>query len=256
VYIDSRWFECSRPPEGSQSTLFCFPHAGGNAFLYRTWQAQLPDVLVSALHLPGRGRRLAEPPFVRMEDMVEAAVRAMLPLMTRPFTLFGHSMGALLAFEVARVLEQRHRRFADHVFLAAAKAPELQGHRQQTHQLPDSEFIATLRALSGTPEELLNDPQVLAVMLPMLRGDFEVVETYRYTPGPPLTAPFTVFGGAADASATRAELEPWAGHTRATCAFHVLPGDHFFIREQTSEVIRLVDSTIRELMRQRASRGW
>jgi medium-chain acyl-[acyl-carrier-protein] hydrolase len=251
MFLDTRWFEYCEIAHDSRPTLICFPHAGGNAFLYRTWQAGLPRVHVYPIQLPGRGRRLAEPSFVRMQDMVEATVQAILPLLTRRFALFGHSMGALLAFEVARVLEHRCQRLPDHVFLAAARAPARQVYRTRIHHLSDPDFITELRALRGTPEELLNDPQALAILLPMLRADFEVVETYRYEAGPPVSSPFTVIGGTDDRSATRDDLEPWSAHTRGRCTLQVLPGDHFFIRTQASQLMGLVDATLDEAARQR-----
>jgi medium-chain acyl-[acyl-carrier-protein] hydrolase len=162
-----------------------------------------------------------------------------------PFAFFGHSMGAAVAYEAARrcAADGRPPR---HLFVSGRRAPQLPADWPVTYDLPDAEFVEYLRSLNGTPAEVFDHPELLELMLPLLRADFSVVETYRYLPGPALDCPVTAFGGAGDVEVGRAEVEAWAAQTTAAFAARVVPGDHFFLNDPQARalMLRVIDTEL------------
>jgi medium-chain acyl-[acyl-carrier-protein] hydrolase len=210
--------------------LFCFPYAGGGTLTYRHWSKNLPtQVEVCPVQLPGRGNRLRETPFTRMEPLVKAIRREIGFYLDKPFAFFGHSMGAIICFEIARLLQREGATLPLRLFVSGRRAPQLSEPRMPTYHLPDSEFIQDLHRLNGTPAEILNHPEVMQVVLPYLRADFEVIQTYTYMDGPPLNIPLTAIGGLADFEISREHLEGWCAQTNRTCSVRMLPGDHFYL---------------------------
>lgn len=236
-------------PRQARVRLFCFPYAGGAAHVFREWPRRLPqDVQLFAVQLPGRGGRLRERPFTGAGELVVAAAQALRPFMTRPFVFFGHSMGALISYELARLLQAEGRPVPSRLFISGCPAPQTAEKRDLTYNLPEREFIEELRRLKGTPPEVLANPELLQLMLPMLRDDFAVTQTYRHQEGPPLWSPFTVFGGLDDEEAKREDLLMWRGLTTGDFTLQMLPGDHFFLN--TSRPI-LLEIIARQLARLR-----
>src|SRR3954453_3800140 len=179
--------------------LFCFPYAGGSAQVFRTWSEALPaDVEVCAVQLPGRERRSSETPIRRAALAVEMLASALSRYLDKTFAMFGHSMGAMLAYEVARRLSAEFGCAPDHLFVSGHRAPHLPSRRRPLHHLADDAFIAGVRALNGTPREVFEHPELVELLLPMLRADFELLETYVELPGPRLSCPITALGGNAD----------------------------------------------------------
>lgn len=218
--------------------LFCLPYAGGNAAIYRGWSERLgPHVDVCPIELPGRGARIDEPPIARMSLMVQRLSLALRPHVSAPFALFGHSMGALLAFELARELRRTRGVEPRALYVSGCSAPHLQERRHPIHALPHDLFVEELRALKGTPEAVLADPELLELLLPAVRADFAVVETYRHVEGPLLDVPIRAFAGAADPEAEPHTVAAWSRHTRGELTFDLLPGDHFFIHAQRAELL-------------------
>ncbi len=211
--------------------LFCFPYAGGGASLYRAWAELLPyNIDLRIVQLPGRENRLAEPPLTSVSTVVAEVASIMRPLLDRPFAFFGHSMGALLAFEVARALREREDLEPIQLFVSAFRAPQLPvQERPLMHNLDDAAFIDQLRRLNGTPPEVLQNSELLCLVLPTLRADMQICETYRYLAGAPLSCPISTFGGIQDHEVSRADLEGWREQTTASFVMRTLPGDHFFI---------------------------
>ncbi|HEV7906270.1 MAG TPA: alpha/beta fold hydrolase [Pyrinomonadaceae bacterium] len=221
--------------------MFCFPYAGGAASVYRNWAKHLPSSIeVCPVQLPGRGSRMGEPFFRRIEPLVEAAAEALLPYFDRPFAFFGHSMGAIISFELARLLRREHKLLVTKLFLSARPAPHLPDDEPTTYNLPEPEFREELRRLKGTPQEVLEHPDLMALMSPMLRADFEVCQTYEYVPEPPLKCPITVFGGLQDEEVSREQLDAWRAHTDASFALRMFPGDHFFLHASAPMLLRLI----------------
>jgi medium-chain acyl-[acyl-carrier-protein] hydrolase len=236
----SQWFSIPQPNPHASARLFCFPYAGGDAQVYRAWPRHLqPSFEVCAVRLPGRGLRIKEPPFRDLAPMVAAIAAAVAPYLDRPFAFFGHSMGALVGFELARLLRERGGPAPAHLFVSGCRAPQLPGNLPVTYDLPDVEFIEYLRSLNGTPAEVFDHPELLELLLPLLRADFTVVETYRYRPGPALDCPVTAFGGARDLKVSQAKTEAWGVQTSGAFDARIMPGGHFFLNDSQTRALIL-----------------
>ncbi|RKH48181.1 thioesterase [Corallococcus sicarius] len=238
------WLACRlRRPE-APVRLFCFPHSGGSAGEYVRWADALPDIEVWGVQLPGRGARAEETPFSRMRELVDTLV-AEVDFGTS-FAFFGHSLGALVAFETARRLRDLGRTPPDRLFLSAAPAPQLPPRGIPASHLDDDGLITALAPTYGElAVELREDAELRELLLPGLRADLAVVESYRHEPHAPLDCAMTVTGGTQD-DLTREELEPWRVHTTGPFDFHLLPGGHFYLREQKDSLLRLVAEALRQ----------
>jgi medium-chain acyl-[acyl-carrier-protein] hydrolase len=228
--------------------LFCFPYAGGSAAIYNKWFESLPpQVEVSPVQLPGRGSRIHEKPFTRMETLVAETVSALRPLFDKPFAFFGHSMGAAISFEVTRLLRREGSRLPVHLFISGNCAPQLRTEQTHTYNLPEAEFIEELRRLKGTPAEVLEHPELMKVVMPLLRADFELIETYVAADEPPLDVPMTVYGGMSDVDIPREALEAWGAQTTGPFTCRMLPGDHFYLT--SNQRLLLLSLLAKELYR-------
>jgi medium-chain acyl-[acyl-carrier-protein] hydrolase len=211
-----------------------------------SWAEKLPLIVeLIAVELPGRGRRIAEPPFRRLTPLLEALIPAMVPLMDMKFAFFGHSMGATIAFEFARELRRRNLRQPEQIFVSGTQAPQIPNTNPISYNLPDDEFRAELARLQGTPIEILESAELMKLMMPMLRADFELVETYEYEDEAPLHCPIAVYGGIEDLEVPHERLSEWKHQTDAQFSMKVLPGDHFFLRSAQRE---LLESLARKLI--------
>lgn len=238
------WVVRWRPNHAATLRLFCFPYAGGAASLYRTWGNSLPShVEVCAIQLPGRGARMAEPPLTSLPDILRELSGAIRPHLDLPFAFFGHSMGAMLSLELARLLRKESGVSPVHLFVSGCRALQLRDPERPTYNLPEPEFIEELRHLGGTPAEVLEHPELLGLMLPLLRADFEVCQTYKYTTDLPLACPITAFGGTEDKTG-RAELEAWREQTNAPFDLRMFPGDHFFLHGAESKILEVIAHTL------------
>ncbi|MEO1592802.1 MAG: alpha/beta fold hydrolase [Cyanobacteria bacterium J06632_22] len=217
----SGWIVSPYPRSRPQLRLFCFAYAGGSAWIFRTWAEQLPEAVeVCAIELPGRGKRMLEPAFTDLTALLRALGPELLPYTDIPFACFGHSLGALVAFELGRWLRRTVQLTPAHLWVSAARAPHLKADRPTLHTLPEPEFIAELKRYNGTPDAVLHNAELMALMLPTLRADFTVLETYRHQPNTPLTCPLTGFWGEQE------EVVPYNGFQRRLSGMH-LPGRHF-----------------------------
>jgi surfactin synthase thioesterase subunit len=230
-----RW----RPSPSARLRLFCLPHTGGGASAYRGWAERLaPDIEVVALRLPGRESRLREEPYTRHDELVAALVANAEPLLDRPHAWFGHSMGALLGFEVCRTMRRLSLAEPTRLIVSAHPAPHL-----PTVDLPaadaasPAELLTWLRRLDATPAEVMAEPALLALVMPAIRADLAIGESYRFEAGPPLTCPISAFGGAMDPFATPGDVSGWAEHSTAGCTVRILRGGHFFVREHLGAVL-------------------
>lgn len=226
------WLLCPRPNPDAALRLFCFPYAGGAAGIFHRWVEYLPaTVELCAVQLPGRGSRLLEPPFKSLPLLVRAAGNELLSYLDKPFSFFGHSMGATIGFELARLLSKEHNIKAAHLFVSGRRAPQLIDDEPATYHLEEPDFVEELRRLNGTPKDVLNHPELMQLLLPALRADFEMIQTYVYVPGPPLDCSITAFGGFDDESVTREQIAAWRQQTSTRFSLQMFPGDHFFIHE-------------------------
>ncbi len=229
------------PNSAAALRLFCFPYAGGGSLIYRDWSRSLPaQIEVCPVQLPGRGSRMHEKPFTRMEPLVKAVLREIGSYLDKPFAFFGHSMGAVISFEVARLLRREGTALPVHLFVSGRSAPQLSEPKPPTFSLPDAEFIEELLRLRGTPPEVLNHPGLMQVVLPLLRADFELIQTYAYTDEPPLSIPLTALGGLADVDISRENLAGWRAETTGPFSLRMLPGDHFYLTSNKDLLLRLL----------------
>jgi medium-chain acyl-[acyl-carrier-protein] hydrolase len=240
------WLSCFRRNPNAALRLICFPHVGSGANIFRAWPDGLPAAVeVCPIQLPGRERRVLEPAFNNLSLLVETVAPALIPYLDKPFAFFGHSMGAAICFELARHLRQTQNVEPIHLFVSGRQAPQLREQGTKTiYDLPEDAFLEELRRLKGTPEEVLQQPELMNFMMPMLRADFELIETYIYSVGPPLDCPITALGGTQDEEVSREDLEAWREQTTAHFSLHMLPGDHFFLHSAASLLLKILSQEL------------
>ncbi|MET7425063.1 alpha/beta fold hydrolase [Dactylosporangium sp. NPDC005555] len=238
------WLPNRRRATGTVLRVFCFPHAGGAASAFRTWQRQLPYGLeVCPVQLPGRESRFGEPLPTGVTDLVPNLAAALLPALDVPFALLGNSMGALIAYELARHLRGRYLLSPTRLVVAGAKPPGGAARMPHLSHLPDLEFGRAMQARhGGIPAQVLDDPQIAEVYLPVLRADMAMVEGYLPKPGPPLTCPISAYVGDGDTVSSPEDVDGWAAVTSGRFDRRVLPGDHFAVLSHAELVTgRLAD---------------
>jgi medium-chain acyl-[acyl-carrier-protein] hydrolase len=236
-----------KPVESPRLRLVCFPYAGGSAAAFHRWGLDLPDdIELLSLQYPGRGGRFREPRLTHLAPIVNDACDALESLVDVPLAFFGHSMGATVAFEVARLLEQKHKGVPATLFLSGRGAPDSRELLPLRYVLPDSGLIEHLRDLAGTPDEVLSNPDLLEMLLPVLRSDLQAIETWVTADFRAISAPIVVFGGVDDPIAPVHSLDGWSRFS-SSVQKRLFPGRHFFINEHQSLMIALMLSRLREL---------
>jgi surfactin synthase thioesterase subunit len=242
------WLAGVKPNPGASIRLFCFPYAGGGTMIFRTWQSGLPsEVEVCPVQLPGRGRRIKEAPCTNVHTLVQELAQGLFPFLSRPFAFFGHSMGATISFELARYLRREHHLMPEHLFISGRRAPHIPATHTHTYNLPEPEFLVALRDLKGTPREALEHPELMELMLPMLRADFELSETYVYLNSPLLDCPMSIYGGRQDDEVRREHLEAWGELTTGEVSLQMFPGDHFFVNTSQTALLRALSQELEHL---------
>lgn len=225
------WTICFKKRARPRLRLLCFPFAGGSALTFRTWADWLPeDLELHAVQLPGRHPRFDAPPLRSIGAIVGAGVPHFTALFDLPVAFFGHSMGAVVAFESARALAAQGRTIV-HLAVSARVAPQLRSRRPQIHRLDDAKFIEALQAMKGTPDAVLADREMMDLMLPPLRADFTAIETYELIRSDPLACMISAFGGAEDDDVHVSELLAWQEQTTGMTLVETQPGGHFYIDE-------------------------
>jgi medium-chain acyl-[acyl-carrier-protein] hydrolase len=243
-----RWIMQPRRLPRARLRLFCLPHAGGGASLYRLWAEHLPEFIeVCPIQLPGRETRIRERPFDALEPLVRALTEAVTPWLDRPYAVFGHSAGALIGFELSRALRSAGLPEPVRLFVSGRTAPHHPCDEPATWDLPDAALIETLRELGGAREEVLAHPELMELLLPIVRADLAVAERYVFRGGDPLDSPITALAGRDDPRAPPAALEGWAEHTRGRFQLEVFPGGHFFVQTIPAAVCRLVAAELAEV---------
>ncbi len=241
------WIAFRKPNPQARLRLFCFPYAGTGASIFRTWSDGLPaDIEVCPVEFPGRGTRLMETPFTQLPPLVQALAQALAPLLDKPFAFFGHSLGALVGFELARQLRRQSGVQPIRLFVSAARAPQIPHRNRSIHALPEGEFLVELRRLNGIPGKVLEEAELMQIMLPILRADFAVYETYAYVTEPPLNCPISAFGGLLDQRVSRGDLEAWRNQTNGSFSLRMFPGDHFFWNTTQSLLLKVLSQKLRE----------
>jgi medium-chain acyl-[acyl-carrier-protein] hydrolase len=226
----NKWFLFPKPDPAAALRLFCFHYAGGNAQVFYDWPGRLPpSVEMGAIQLPGRGHRVYEPHIRRLAQLSRVVAQELLPYLDRPFVFFGHSLGALLCFETARILRRENRRQPSHLFISATEAPHRRRKDELLSDLPKGALVKRLREYNGAPVEVLQNDELMDMMLPTIRADFELSESYEYHPESPLEYPITIYGGIDDYEVDEERLAAWSEMSVGACEIRMFPGDHFYI---------------------------
>ncbi|MFG2040385.1 thioesterase II family protein [Dactylosporangium sp. NPDC048998] len=228
--------------------LFCFPHAGGGSRFYNLWRQRLaPQVVeVCAIVLPGRDGRLLEPPYTRMEPLVSDLVEALRPHLDRPFAFFGHSLGAAVAYETAHRLRQLGLPQPRCLFASGRRAPHSPVPPPFTHQLSDADLVSEVLSLNGLPEKALRRPRALEAILPSLRADYQINDTYLPSAGLRLAFPVYAYAGDDDPLALPVDVAGWRLTTTGAFRVRVFPGDHFYLRDAPPDFATAVLADLRE----------
>jgi len=250
------WLSQSKTPGPVRARLLCFPHAGGGVAPFYRWSSWLPpDIQLSPVKLPGREDRLREPAVDELPRLVESIGEAIDPCLDGPFAVVGHSMGALLAFELARRWRRLDRRMPVCLFLAACPAPQLPPKLESIHRLPESEFLRMLQdRYQGIPQEIASNKELMHLLLPTLRADFRLVETYEYHQEPPLDCPILALAGDDDRHVTPAEVSAWREQTTGGFSLRILTGGHFFVHQTPGSVVQILARHLDGLLGQGATR--
>lgn len=241
----SPWFVRHSAARSGGQRLFCFPYAGGSANIFRAWAQRLPpSVEVIGVQAPGKGSRMLDPPYKNVHALVDGLLDALTPMLhEKPFSLFGHSNGALIAFELSCMLQRHGLPLPRRLFLSASPAPWVRVFDKPYSQMNDAEFKSMLKDFNGTPSEILDDVDLFQLLLPGLRADFSMSEGYLYTHGRKLAVPVDVYHGAQD-DIEPAQIHAWSEHIASLPRFEQIPGDHFYIH---SHIDQLTESIARRL---------
>lgn len=235
------WIVRPEPRARARFRLFCFPYAGSGASAYHAWAAHMPaEVEVCGVQPPGRESRFGEPPFTQVRTLVGPLCDGISTFLDRPFAFFGHSLGAVVAYEAALALARDHRLSPSVLFVSGHRAPHLPPDRPPIHHLPEPAFLDELRRLNGTPAEVFADTELLEVVLPQLRADFQMADTYAPSSSARLACPVVALGSTGDDHVSPATLEPWREVTTGPFQLTMLPGDHFYLKRHRSMLLDLV----------------
>lgn len=240
------WLAPRRARAGAAVRLLALPYAGGDGSIFASWFERLPwEIELCPVLLPGRGRRALEPAYAALGPLVGALADALAPELGGRFALFGHSLGALVSFELTRELRRRGRPLPCHLLVSGRPAPQLPARYPPLAYLPDAELLAQLHRRYGyaLPEDDGQLDELLDVMLPTLRRDVTVSDAYVHAEEAPLACPITAFGGLDDATVTRDELRAWQHQTAGRFEIRQVPGGHFYLESEF--LIRFVGDLLR-----------
>ena len=232
------WVTCPVPQPQALSRIFCLPFAGGGATAFRDWGKLLGATIeVCPIQLPGREGRFNELAFEEAQSLAQVLARQLQPFTNKPFAIYGHSMGALVAFELTRVLQASGFAMPRALILGAHRAAHLPRIRETLYNLDDKTFIQKSQRFGGFPDEVLANDELLQLLIPTLKADFTLCDTYIYAEQDPLNCPIHVFSGANDPDTPYEAMEAWRQHSSVSTKIHVFQAGHFFIRSDRERVI-------------------
>ena len=236
---DTPWIKCRKPDPNARVRLFCLAHAGGGASTFRTWSDDLPaGIEVRAIQLPGREDRVMEEPFQSAHFAAEAVADVIGGDLDRPWAVFGHSMGSLVGFELVRELRRRGAPDPVAVLASGHRGPHLPLTYEPFHELPDDAFVDEMnRRYDSVPAAARESAELMELLLPGLRADIAVCDTYAYQEEEPLPSPLVAYGGESDDQVSRDDLEAWSRHTASAFELKLFPGDHFYLQPAQRELL-------------------
>lgn len=234
------WVESLKPNPNAKLRLFCCHHSGVGASTYFPWINHIPNfVELKAIQLPGREARFGEPLLTNLDSVITGLMEEFTSFLDKPYLLFGHSVGALIVYELSKKLQMENAVLPKTLIVSGCRAPHLIP-LQTMHTLPDQEFIKKLMEYNGTPDEVINNQDLLELFLPILRADFCIGETYCYQKSQPLNCDIVAIGGAQDATVSIDRLKEWRLHTALEFSLQLFPGDHFFVKSALPEVLAFI----------------
>lgn len=247
---NNQWLSFPKPNPDARLRLFCFPYAGGGAHIYFPWQKQLsPWIEVCAIQLPGRGVRFSDKPYSNHQHIVSEVLDSMTEYMDKPFAVFGHSMGALLAYELIQEIQSKGLPQAEHLFVSGRRAMHVDTKIRPIYDLPETELISELRKLNGTPVEVLENKELMSLVLPVIRADFKLCDTYSHSEHHnKLEVNITAFEGDNDHKAQGSNVSAWQELTSGYFESKKLSGDHFFIHSNEKHLLQMLDEELSVLI--------
>lgn len=248
------WFIRPQPKLAPAARLICLPYAGGSAATYIPWSRLLPrEVELIALQPPGRGSRMAQTPHSQMQPLISELMSVFPKVTDRPYVIFGHSLGSRVGFELVLQCQMKGLPLPARFIASGSRAPHLFKRELPIYDLPDAEFVEALRDLDGTPEEVLNNSELIQWLLPVLRADFRIADTHC-APRTALNCPLTVFGGTEDETVSVAEIEAWREVAANECDIHWVEGGHFFVERNREWVLEQVNAILARVIASRSAR--
>lgn len=234
------WIAYYKPNHNAKLRLFCFSHAGGSASVFRDWQNHLPNnIQVCPIEMPGRGSRSLETPFTDMTALIKAIALGIKSYLDLPFAFFGHSLGASIGYELAHFVQREYGKSPAHFIVAGRQAPHIPEPFSK-HTSPKVELVTELNHMGNTPTEVLENEKLLKEILPTIKADLKLDETYHCQNLEPLNCPITVFGGLEDPETTEEGLEAWSKYTLNSFVVHFFPGNHFFIDTEKQLLLKKI----------------
>ncbi|MCW8931893.1 MAG: alpha/beta fold hydrolase [Gammaproteobacteria bacterium] len=242
----NKWLCFPKPNPEARLRLFCFPYAGGGAHIFFPWQSKLsPWIEVCAIQLPGRGTRYADKPYTHHKQIVTEVLDSMSDYMDKPYAVFGHSMGALLAYELVQEIQNRGLQQASHLFVSGRRAMHIASDAKPIYDLSEEKLISKLRQLNGTPAEVLDNKDLMSLILPVIRADFQLCDTYSHDDDyNKLAINITAFEGDNDHKAQGSHVSAWQELTNGHFESKKLAGDHFFIHSNEHLLLKFLDEKL------------
>lgn len=242
----NEWLSFPKPNPDARLRLFCFPYAGGGAHIFFPWQEKLsPWIELCAIQLPGRGTRFSDKPYTYHKQIVNELLINMDGYFDKPYAVFGHSMGALLAYELVQEIQKRGLPQACQLFVSGRRAMHINSESKSIYALPEPELIAELRKLNGTPVEVLDNKELMSLVLPVIRADFELCDTYTHNEDyDKLDINITAIEGSDDLRASGNPVLAWKDLTRGQFESKKLTGDHFFIHSSQQQLLNLLNNEL------------